>query len=115
MAANPSIPLVDIRRGEVYWAALDPTQGSEIQKTRPVVILSANALNKVRKTVVVVPLSTSAPPIEHLNVALTGGSVARCEHIRSIDKSRLGKKLGHLAEKDLNAIAKGLARILQIQ
>ena len=80
---------MDISRGEVFWARLDPTVGSEIQKTRPVVVLSINPLNRARKTVVVVPLSTSAPAIDFLNVELKGGSVARCEHIRSIDKSRL--------------------------
>jgi len=75
---------MDISRGEVFWARLDPTVGSEIHKTRPVVVLSINPLNRARKTVVVVPLSTSAPAIDYLNVELKGGSVARCEHIRSI-------------------------------
>jgi mRNA interferase MazF len=58
----------EIERGDVFWARLDPTVGSELQKTRPVVVLSINPLNKARKTVVVVPLSTSAPAIEFLNV-----------------------------------------------
>ena len=62
----------EIERGDVFWARLDPTVGSELQKTRPVVVLSINPLNKARKTVVVVPLSTSAPAIMFLNVALKG-------------------------------------------
>ncbi len=105
----------DIARGDVLWARLDPTLGSELQKTRPVVVLSVNPLNKVRKTVVVVPLSTSAPAIEFLNVGLKGGSVARCEHIRAIDKSRLTDKIGAISVADLEKIEEGITRILGIR
>ena len=91
-------------RGDVFWARLDPTVGAELQKTRPVVILSITPLNKARKTIVIVPLSTSAPEIEFLNVALTGGSVARCEHIRSIDRARLLTRIGSLSPKDMSQI-----------
>ncbi len=102
----------DILRGDVFWANLDPTKGSEIQKTRPVVVLSINPINKARKTVVVVPLSTSAPAIDFLNVPLRGGSVARCEHIRAIDKMRLTTKIGSISSADLGMIEAGLSRIL---
>lgn len=104
----------NIARGDVLWARLGPTLGSEFQKTRPVVVLSVNPLNKVRKTVVVVPLSTSAPAIEFLNVGLKGGSVARCEHIRAIDKSRLTDKIGAISVVDLEKIEEGITRILGI-
>ena len=86
-----------IARGDVFWARLDPTVGSEIQKTRPVVV---------------VPLSTSAPAIEFLNVGLKGGSVARCEHVRSIDKSRLAEKIGSMSETDMGKIEEGISRII---
>lgn len=102
----------EIKRGEVYWAHLDPTIGAEIQKTRPVVVMSNSSINKARKTVVVVPLSTSAPVIQYINVGLTGGSTARCDHIRAIDKSRLAKKIGVLSIKDMEAILDGLKKIL---
>ncbi len=101
----------DIARGDVFWARLDPTIGSEIQKTRPVVVLSINPINKARKTVVVVPLSTSAPAIEFLNVALKGGAVARCEHIRSIDKARFADKIGSISGADIAKIEEGISRI----
>ncbi|WP_291917671.1 type II toxin-antitoxin system PemK/MazF family toxin [Limnohabitans sp.] len=104
----------EIERGEVFWARLDPTVGSELQKTRPVVVLSINPLNKARKTVVVVPLSTSAPAIEFLNVALKGGSVARCEHIRSIDKTRLADRIGSISDADMTKIEEGISRILGV-
>jgi len=102
---------MDISRGEVFWARLDPTVGSEIQKTRPVVVLSINPLNRARKTVVV-PLSTSAPAIDFLNVELKGGAVARCEHIRSIDKSRLSDKIGSISVADIGKIEDGICRVL---
>ncbi|WP_295553028.1 type II toxin-antitoxin system PemK/MazF family toxin [Limnohabitans sp. Rim8] len=101
-------------RGDVFWARLDPTVGSELQKTRPVVVLSINPLNKARKTVVVVPLSTSAPAIEFLNVALKGGSVARCEHIRAIDKTRLADRIGSISDTDKAKIEEGISRILGV-
>ena len=103
---------MDISRGEVFCARLDPTVGSEIHKTRPVVVLSINPLNRARKTVVVVPLSTSAPAIDYLNVELKGGSVARCEHIRSIDKSRLSDKIGSISVADIGKIEDGICRVL---
>ncbi len=102
----------EIARGDVFWARLDPTIGSELQKTRPVVVLSVNPLNKARKTVIAVPLSTSAPAIEFLNVALKGGTVARCEHIRSIDKTRLIDKIGTISDADIVKIEEGISRIL---
>lgn len=104
----------EIARGDVFWARLDPTIGSELQKTRPVVVLSINPLNKARKTVVIVPLSTSAPAIEFLNVALKGGAVARCEHIRSIDKTRLADKIGSISNADMEKIEEGISRIIGI-
>ena len=101
-----------IARGDVFWARLAPTVRSEIQKPRPVVVLSINPLNKARKMVVVVPLTTSAPAIEFLNVGLKGGSVARCEHVRSINKTRLAEKIGSISETDMGKIEEGISRII---
>ena len=53
-------------RGDIWWVSLDPTLGSEIRKTRPCVVISVKALNERRRTVIVVPLSSSpktSPPI----------------------------------------------------
>ena len=50
----------EIKRGEVYWVNLDPTIGSEIQKTRPAVIVSNNIQNKVSSRVVVIPITSKA-------------------------------------------------------
>jgi mRNA interferase MazF len=103
-----------INRGDIYWAELDPTVGAEIQKTRPVVILSITAINKVRKTVIVVPLSTTSKEVKYINVVLTGGSTARCDQLRSIDKSRLRKQIGSLSPTDLEKISEGVSKVLGV-
>ncbi|MDD5333033.1 MAG: type II toxin-antitoxin system PemK/MazF family toxin [Rhodoferax sp.] len=101
-----------MNRGDLYWARLDPTVGAELQKTRPVVVLTINAFNRARKTVIVVPLSSSARNEPPLNVALTGGSVARCDQLRTLDKSRLTRRIGTLAAADLLAIEDGVRKVL---
>jgi len=53
-------------RGDIWWVALETTLGSEIRKTRPCVVVSVKVLNERRRTVIVVPLSSSpkaSPPI----------------------------------------------------
>lgn len=104
-----------LKRGELWWVDLEPTRGSEIKKTRPAVILTVDALNKARRTVVVVPLSSSAqarPPIVVATPSAGQYSVAVCDQIRAVDKDRLVEKIGSLTNADLGAIAAGLQQIL---
>ena len=94
---------------------LDPTRGSEIRKTRPAVVLSADALNRARRTVVVVPLSTGPTPRPPLVVATASageGSVAVCDQVRAVDKTRLTRRVGQLATADLRAIENSLRIVL---
>ncbi|ADJ29883.1 MULTISPECIES: type II toxin-antitoxin system PemK/MazF family toxin [Nitrosococcus] len=102
-------------RGEVYWVNLNPTQGSEIRKRRPCVLVGATPINQARRTVVVVPLSTSAKPRPPLTVPIQGLAqpvVAVCDQIRAVDKSRLLEAAGRLSKKDLDALAEGLRQVL---
>jgi mRNA interferase MazF len=104
-----------VRRGEVWWVDLDPTRGSEIRKTRPAVILSVDALNRVRRTVVVVPLSSSPEPRPPLVVAVTSvgaGSVAVCDQVRAVDKGRLARRQGRLSDADLREVEEGVRAVL---
>jgi len=104
-----------LKRGEIWWIDLDPTRGSEIKKTRPAVILTVDALNKARRTVVVVPLSSSAQPRPPIVVSLpsTGNnSVAVCDQIRAVAKERLIEKIGVLSAPDLLAISLAVKQIL---
>ena len=59
-----------IKRGDVWWVSLDPTQGSEIKKTRPCIVLSHDTVNALRKTVVVVSFSSAAKPHPPITVAV---------------------------------------------
>ena len=109
MNAASNLPL---ERGDVYWVSLDPTIGAEIQKIRPVVVVSINPLNRARKTFIGVPLSTSAPAIDYVNIELTGGSVARCDQVRTLDKTRLRNKIGRINAADMRLLSIGLKRIM---
>lgn len=104
-----------MRRGEVWWVDLDPTRGSEIRKTRPAVIVSVDALNRARRTVVVVPLSSAAtarPPLVIPMESVGAGSVAVCDQVRAVDKTRLVSKMGQLSQPDLRLLAESLVIIL---
>jgi mRNA interferase MazF len=101
---------MSVERGSVYWVELDPVRGSEMAKTRPCVVVSATPFNDVRRTVVIVPLtSTTAPPNWPLLVALPSFSPqtrVRTEQVRVVDKSRLRQRIDTLdpeAQQQLDA------------
>ena len=86
-----------MQRGDVYYANLDPSQGSEIQKTRPVVIVSNNAANRNSALVTVLPVTSNVTRIYPFEVKLpakeTGlgkDSKAMAQQVRTLDKGRLG-------------------------
>ena len=109
--------MVEPRRGEVWWVRLDPTLGSEIAKTRPCVILSGNVFNKLRRTVVVIPLSTSPQPGAPLLVPVRCDGrdvVAVTDQIRAIAKQRLDKRLGELSAEDLEAVEQGVREVIEL-
>ncbi|RPI78774.1 MAG: type II toxin-antitoxin system PemK/MazF family toxin [Desulfobacteraceae bacterium] len=104
-----------MNRGDVYWVNLDPTIGSEIKKKRPCVLIAATAINKARRTIVVIPLSTSTAPNPPLTIGVNclGKSVvAVCDQIRAVDKSRLMDKADALSSDDLEQIEDGLRQVL---
>ena len=104
-------------RGEIWWVALDPALGSEIRKTRPCVVVSAKVLNEKRRTVIVVPLSSSpkaSPPIL-IPVTCDGRpAVAVSDQIRAVSKERLRSRLGVVADEELAALEDGLRQIMQL-
>jgi mRNA interferase MazF len=108
---------VAIRRGDIWWVNLDPAQGSEISETRPGVVVTADALNRARRTVVIVPLSTGPaprPPIVVATPSAGPNSVAVCDQLRAVDKRRLTRSSGRLSITDLRTIAEGVRRILEL-
>ena len=94
-----------------------PTRGSEIRKTRPAVVLTADALNRARRTVVVVPLSTGPapnPPIVVATPSAGADTVAVCDQVRAVDKGRLSRRSGQMAAADLQAIEDGVRAVLEL-
>lgn len=95
------------KRGDVYWVALDPTHGSEIQKTRPAVIISNNSCNAHGSRVVVLPLTSNVDslyPGEALVTIKGKPSRALGDQIRSLDKSRLRSRIGTLSYDEMASI-----------
>jgi len=84
----------------IYLATLDPTIGREIAKTRPVVVVSLDALNRHVETVVVCPLTTSLHPAWRTRLPVTcAGKPAEIavDQIRTLSTQRLVKKIDALA------------------
>ena len=87
-----------VKRGEIWLINLDPTVGSEIRKTRPCVVVSPLEMNAHLRTVIVAPMSSQgfdAPFRPALTFQGTSGRIL-LDQIRTIDKTRLVKKLGSL-------------------
>jgi mRNA interferase MazF len=96
-----------MKRYEVRWAALDPTRGGEMSKTRPVVIVSLDVLNEHLSTVTVCPLTTTIHPDWRSRLGTrVGGRDAdiAVDQIRTISKSRIGRKLGALDADQARAL-----------
>jgi len=91
-----------VRRGEVWLVILDPTVGSEIQKTRPCVIVSPAEMHDLR-TVIVVPMTTGSKPAPfRIPLDFDGKKgLILTEQIRVVDKTRLTKRLGEVNPKVL--------------
>ena len=96
------------RRGEIYLVALDPTVGHEIKKTRPALVIQNDVTNEYSGTTIVAPMtSTVRLPLSPTHVLIAEGapsgleltSVAQIEQIRTVDRRRLIKQIGHLDPK----------------
>ena len=105
------------QRGEIWWANLDPTLGAEIKKTRPCVVISNSVVNQHRRTVVIVPLSSSpqaAPPLL-VTVQCSGQPcVAVIDQVRAVTKERLVRHIENLSAEHLQAVEDGLREILEL-
>lgn len=102
----------------MWWVSLDSGQESEIKKTRPCVVLTHDTLNQLRRTVVVVPLSTAAkahPPVTIPVTCQGKDAVAVIDQIRAVGKHRLKTKIEVMAHPQLSAICRALASILEMR
>lgn len=99
-----------IARGEVHLVRLDPTLGSEIQKTRPCVVVSPDELNAHLRTVIVAPLTTSGrayPWRIRCRFQNRSGYVV-LDQLRTVDCDRLARRLGVLTPTTLAEVWAGL-------
>lgn len=105
------------RRGEIWWVALDPILGSEISKTRPCLVLTTDVMNAHRRTVVVLPLSSSPaahPPVT-VSVRCQGRpAVAVVDQIRAVSKHRLRSPIHGASAAEVAAIEGALKQILEL-
>jgi mRNA interferase MazF len=93
-----------MRRGEIYYADLSPTVGSEINKRRPALIVSNDANNRAANTVTVLPITSNVSriypfeiPLPPKESGLPKPSKAQAQQIRTISKERItGEALGRL-------------------
>lgn len=102
-----------VNRFAVYWADLDPTVGSEIRKSRPCVIVSPDELNRYIATVIVAPMTSGARPYPwRVNCNFQGrvGQIV-LDQLRTVDKSRLGQRMGMLQTDVASEVLAGLARL----
>jgi mRNA interferase MazF len=102
-------------RGDVYLVREGQVEGSEMQKTRPWVLVSANYLNRARSTVIAVPLTTKQREIPNLCIKISLNNTlcfAVLDQIRAVDKGRLIRLEGAVNAHELNMIDDGLRQIL---
>ncbi len=109
-----------MRQGEIWFANLNPTKGSEQAGFRPLVIISGNLLNEYLQVVITCPLTTKIKNYKG-NVVLQPNSTNKLTqpseiltfHIRSVRKERLVRKIGEITDKELAIIKQGLDDILR--
>ena len=85
-----------VKRFDVYLINLDPTVGSEIQKTRPCLIVSPDEMNRFIRTVIVAPMTTKGATYPTRVPCKFQGKQGRVvlDQIRTVDKTRLVRRLG---------------------
>jgi mRNA interferase MazF len=112
-----------VQRGDVFMANLEPVEGSEQGGTRPVVVVSRDALNIHSPVVVVAAITDAANKKKiypsHVKVlagtaGLTMDSIVICEQIRSISKARLKRHMGRFTQPTLTSIEAALKITLDL-
>jgi mRNA interferase MazF len=100
-----------VERFDVFLVRLDPTIGSEIEKTRPCVVISPNEMNHAIVTVIVAPMTTRGQQYPSRVPCEFDGKPGHIvlDQIRTIDKSRIIRLLGKLDEEEQSALLLALA------
>jgi mRNA interferase MazF len=115
-----------LKRGDVFWAELEPRSGSEQRGRRPVVVISNDGFNQITgwRSVIVVPLTTSAAqtargptaiPLPRGAAGIRKESLALCHQVTTLDRGKLVQRLGALSPEQLLRIAEGLKAAMEIE
>jgi mRNA interferase MazF len=105
------------QRGEVYLVEEHGTQGSEQKKTRPWVLVGATPINKARRTIIAIPLSTQAPEKPPISIKVYLNNINVCaviDQVRALDKKRFIRYEGELSAHEIKLIDDGLRQVLAI-
>lgn len=104
-----------LKTGEVWLANLDPTVGSEIQKTRPCVVISPAEMHDYLRTVIVAPMTTGSRPAGfRIAVTFQGKSgLILLDQIRTLDKAGLVKKVGSVHAATLEKTLRTLQAVFE--
>jgi mRNA interferase MazF len=102
-----------VNRFDVLLVNLDPTIGSEIQKTRPCVIISPDEMNHHISTMIIAPMTTKGRAYPSRVVCEFQGKAGQIvlDQIRTVDKSRLVKKIGQISENEQREVLDILAEV----
>jgi mRNA interferase MazF len=102
-----------VDRFDVYLVNLDPTVGSEIQKTRPCVVVSPDEMNHAIATVIVAPMTTASRHYPTRVAVEFGGKTGQIvlDQLRTVDKTRLVRRLGRIDEAAQRAVLGALAEL----
>ncbi len=106
---------MEVSRFDVFLVALDPTIGHEIKKTRPCMVISPDEMNHHIGTVIIVPLTTKGRDYP-TRVACTFQGVEGqvvLDQLRTVDKTRLVKKLGRLSPSATERVLNVLIEMFQ--
>ena len=107
---------MEVNRFEVFLVSLDPTVGREIKKTRPCTIISPDEMNRHIGTVIIAPMTTKGrnyPTRVKCTFQGIEGQVV-LDQIRTVDKSRLVKKLGQLSSSASESVVRVLSEMFQM-
>ncbi len=101
------------KRFDVFLVNLDPTIGSEIQKTRPCVIVSPDEMNRYISTVIIAPMTTKGRIYPTRVICQFQGKDGQIviDQIRTVDKSQLVKKIGQISEDEQREVFDILAEM----
>jgi len=108
-----------MKRGDVYWAVLQPRSGSNQHGRRPVVVISSDGFNDVPtwRSIIVIPITSSlrqalrgptVVPVSRADSGLSQSSSAVCHQITTLDRSKIGKRIGRLSPAELHDVEQGI-------